>query len=97
MRGDRIVAIGKNLRNYNAIDCGLFVCPREIFDYLQQAQKNGDCALADGVRLMAAEGKVRGMDIGDAWWQDVDTPEMLRRAEQQIEAMTRGTRATAAV
>jgi choline kinase len=88
MRGDRIDAIGKSLQNYNAIDCGLFVCPGEIFGYLRQAQKNGDCALADGVELMAAEGKVRGVDIGNAWWQDVDTPEMLRWAEEQIQ-MTR--------
>ena len=33
---------------------------------------------------MAQDGKVRGVDIGDAWWQDVDTPEMLARAEQEI-------------
>ena len=36
-RGNRIAAIGKNLRTYDAIDTGLFVCPLEIFDYLDQA------------------------------------------------------------
>ena len=38
----------------------------------------------DGVRLMAAERKVRAIDIGEAWWQDVDTPEMLAHAEQEV-------------
>ena len=33
---------------------------------------------------MAEEGNARAIDIGDAWWQDVDTPEMLEQAEQQI-------------
>jgi hypothetical protein len=32
---------------------------------------------------MAEDGNVRVIDIGDAWWQDVDTPAMLARAEQE--------------
>jgi Predicted sugar nucleotidyltransferases len=78
----QVVAIGKNLREYDAIDTGLFVCPLDIFKYLERAKQNSDCSLADGVRLMAAENKVRAMDIGDAWWQDIDTPTMLHRAEE---------------
>lgn len=83
-RGDRVVAIAKNLRDYNAIDTGLFVCPSGIFAYLERAIKNADCGLADGVRLMAAEEKVRAVDIGDAWWQDVDNDAMLARAEEEL-------------
>jgi 1L-myo-inositol 1-phosphate cytidylyltransferase len=82
--GHRIVAIGKHLRDYDAIDAGMFVCPVKIFDYLERAKQNGDCSLADGVRLMAKDNQVRGVDIGGAWWQDVDTPEMLACAETQL-------------
>ena len=89
MRGDQVVAIGKDLSNYDAIDTGLFVCPQEFFDYLERAKRNGDCSLADGVRLMAADDQVRGIDIGAAWWQDVDTPEMLACAEQHLRTGTR--------
>ena len=78
-----IVAIGKKLETYDAIDTGIFLCPEIIFAYLRRALKNDDCSLADGVRMMAAERKVRAIDIGEAWWQDVDTPEMLARAEQE--------------
>jgi choline kinase len=88
-RGNEVTDIGKNLRDYNAIDIGLFVCPLEIFDYLEGAKSgNGvsDCSLSDGVRLMASDGKVRAIDIGDAWWQDVDTPRMLRYAEKNLRA-----------
>jgi 1L-myo-inositol 1-phosphate cytidylyltransferase len=85
--GDRIDTIGKNLRDYDAIDTGLFVCPLEIFDYLERAKSRspesiGDCSLADGVRLMAIDNKVRATDIGESWWQDVDTPQMLQYAEK---------------
>ena len=83
-RGDRIVAIGKTLKEYDAVDIGLFICPCEIFGYLEHAKLNGDCSLADGVRSMAADEKVRAVDIGDAWWQDVDTPEMLYQAEEKL-------------
>lgn len=78
-----ITAIGKKLENYNAIDTGIFLCPEIMFDYLRRALQDGDCSLADGVRLMASEGKALAIDIGEAWWQDVDTPEMLARAEQE--------------
>jgi choline kinase len=82
--GNRIAAIGKKLENYNAIDTGIFLCPEIMFDYLRRARKDDDCSLADGVRLMAEDGKAVAIDIGDAWWQDVDTPEMLTRAEQEV-------------
>src|SRR5689334_16146315 len=72
LRGREIVAIGKDLKRYNAIDTGLFVCPGEIFSYLHRATYQGDCSLTDGVRRMASDGKVDGIDIGDAWWQDID-------------------------
>jgi choline kinase len=83
-KGDRVIAIGKELPNYDAIDTGLFVCPIEIFAYLERAKKNEDCSLADSVRLMAADNKVRAVEIGDAWWQDVDTVEMLQHAEKHM-------------
>ena len=84
-REDRVVAIGKDLATFDAIDTGMFVCPLRIFDYLERAKSgtgSSDCSLADGVRLMARDGAVRAIDIGDAWWQDVDTPGMLQSAEE---------------
>ena len=81
--GNQITAIGKNLADYDAIDTGIFLCPEIMFDYLSRARKDDDCSLADGVRLMAEEGKAMAIDIGAAWWQDVDTPEMLARAQEE--------------
>ena len=90
-RRNRVTDIGKHLREFDAIDTGLFVCSLEIFDYLERAKSDiggRDCSLADGVRLMAADDKVRAIDIGIAWWQDVDTPQMLRHAEKQMAKRT---------
>jgi choline kinase len=85
MHGNKVTGIGKNLRSYDAIDTGLFVCPAEIFAYLEQAKSiNGgsDCSLANGVELMAADNKARGVDIGSARWHDIDTRQVLEYAEQ---------------
>jgi choline kinase len=85
--GDKVTGIGKDLQIYNAIDTGLFVCTIEILDYLSRAKavsEVNDCSLADGIRLMAQDDKVRAIDIGDSWWQDVDTPQMMQEAERQI-------------
>lgn len=86
-RRDRVTGIAKDLQVYDAIDTGLFVCPLEIFDYLKHAKSvsaQSDCSLADGIRLMSRDDKVRAIDIGQSWWQDVDTPRMLQHAEKQI-------------
>ena len=85
-RGDRIFEIGKDLANYDAIDTGFLVCPLNIFDHLERVKRDGDCSLADGVQSMASEGKARAIEIGNAWWQDIDTPEMLVQAERHLRA-----------
>ncbi len=81
---DRVVEIGKSLRNYNALDTGMFHCSPALFGWLETATINGDCSLSDGLRLMAQNGTFKGFDIGDAQWQDVDTPAALDYAQQII-------------
>jgi choline kinase len=96
-RRNKVIAIGKDLRRYDAIDTGFFICPLEFFDYLHQSKRNGDCSLADGVGLMARDNMVRSIDIGQSWWQDVDTLEMLSHAEEKMrEPATQQNRVAAA-
>src|SRR5271165_2355968 len=79
--GDRIVDIGKQITDYDAFDTGMFLCSPGLFDILESAKKDGICSLSDGMRKLAQTGKFRAFDIGDAGWQDVDTPEALAYAE----------------
>ena len=82
--GDRIVGIGKELETYNAVDTGLFLCSPALVKALTTATKKGDCSLSDGMRMLAEVGKLRYFDVGDAWWQDVDTPGALEHAEHLL-------------
>jgi len=77
-----IVEIGKQLRSYNAVDTGMFLCSPMIFYWLHAVMQDGNCSLSDGMRAMARNRKFRAFDIGDATWQDVDNPEMFEHARE---------------
>jgi 1L-myo-inositol 1-phosphate cytidylyltransferase len=79
--GDRIVDIGKEIANYDALDTGMFLCNPVLFDRLKSATRDGNCSLSDGMRELARERKLRALEIGEAQWQDVDTPAALAHAK----------------
>jgi choline kinase len=81
LRGTRIIAIGKALMQYDALDTGLFVCSPSLFDALETARAQGDTTLSGGIRILAARGLMRSVDVGDATWCDIDTVEDLHSAE----------------
>ena len=79
--GDHIVGIGKEIDEYDALDTGMFLCSPALFDKLEVATHDGNCSLSDGMRQLASERRLRALEIGDAHWQDLDTPEALAYAE----------------
>jgi 1L-myo-inositol 1-phosphate cytidylyltransferase len=79
--GNLIVDIGKEIATYDALDTGMFLCSPVLFDKLESATKDGNCSLSDGMRQLARERSLRALEIGEARWQDVDTPEALAHAE----------------
>jgi choline kinase len=85
--GSRIVAIGKDLRDYDALDTGVFVCSPSLFGALEAAQAGGDTTLSGGIRVLAARGLMRGFEIGDARWCDIDTVSDLAAAETVLAAV----------
>ena len=84
VRGDKVVQIDKGLQAFNAVDTGMFLCTPILFDALDTVDGPEGCALSDGVRVLAAEGRMRAFDVGDGYWQDVDTPEMLVQGEKAL-------------
>jgi choline kinase len=79
--GDRIVAIGKSLSAWDALDTGLFIFTPALFTALEDAQRNGETTLSAGVQRLAARRLMRGVEIGAAAWCDVDTLDDLQIAE----------------
>jgi choline kinase len=81
MKGTRITAIGKDLTTYDALDTGMFVCAPSLFAAIDIARAAGDTTLSGGIRRLAAGRRMRGVDIGNAAWYDIDTMDDLQHAE----------------
>ncbi len=82
---ERIQAIGKELVEFNAIDTGVFRVGAPLVEALRAAyEARGDASLSDGVRALAERGRMVALDVGDARWIDVDTPEAHARAEAMV-------------
>ncbi len=82
----RIAAIGKGLEDYNAYDTGLFLGTPALFRALGESQEKGDFTLSGGLRVLAAAGKARVMDVGGRFWIDVDDEKAAAKAEARLGA-----------
>ena len=89
--GGKIRDIGKNMKEYNGFDTGLFVCTPAIFDALERcAEETGDTSLSGTVRRLATRGRANAVDINGYFWIDVDDPEAFQRAENALLDNLRG-------
>lgn len=84
VQGDRITGIGKTLGSYNALDTGVFMITPAFIEALDAVNGAAGCSLSQGVAALAATGRMRAADVGDATWIDVDTPEAHAEAERLL-------------
>ena len=86
VEGERIVEIGKEITDFNAVDTGLFACSDALVACLGEVRaQKGDASLTDGMRVLIEREKFRALDIGEAWWQDVDTPGALAHGAKLLQ------------
>ena len=80
----RIEHIGKVIRDFNAIDTGVFCCTPVIFEALHASQAAGDDSISGAMNVLARQGKARVFDIQGRPWLDVDDPATLHKAEDLL-------------
>ena len=83
-KGIRIDDIGKNIKEYNAFDTGMFLCPPDLFRVLEKNCREGDSSLSGAVRAYAAAGKARVFDIKKGSWMDIDTEADRKNAKKLL-------------
>ena len=79
-----IRAIGKTIAQYDAVDCGAFLCTPELTEAIRGAIADGQAgSLSEGMQRLADMGRAATWEIGGAWWLDVDDPRAHVLAEEQ--------------
>ncbi|MHA1228475.1 MAG: phosphocholine cytidylyltransferase family protein [Candidatus Hodarchaeales archaeon] len=81
---NNILNIGKELKEWNAIDTGIFKMNSVIFERLREVNRDS-LTISDGVRRMIRNGDyVKGIDVSGSYWADIDTYTDLSSAEFQL-------------
>ncbi|MBO8127648.1 MAG: NTP transferase domain-containing protein [Peptococcaceae bacterium] len=80
---DRAVILGKNLKDFNAVDCGLFAGTKALLQALSEAISQSRYALTDTVNILAARRRVK-LHFIDGFWVDVDDLPSYRYAEKVL-------------
>lgn len=80
LRGGEVVAIGKGLEPYDALDTGLFVCSGPALQQLALGPQNDLTWNAVKRLWLESERKIEACDIKGTPWIDVDCSPDLRRA-----------------
>ncbi len=84
--GDRLLHIGKIIRDFNCFDTGVFLCTPVMFDALSESQSRGDDSISGAMNVLAEWGKARVFDIGARLWVDVDDPIAFGKAEALLDS-----------
>jgi len=74
--------IGKKIKDYNCVDCGIFLLSPLIFEALEKSIKEGDETLSGGIKILAKNGKMKSLDVKNHFWIDIDTVHSYRKAEK---------------
>ena len=86
VNGDRIFDIGKELKYYNGVDMGIFLCSPVIFEALEKAFRDGEYSLTAAVKKLANQRLMKAccFDDEEYYWMDIDTVRMGRIAESLL-------------
>lgn len=85
LSGERVVAVGRELEDYHAVDAGLFLCDAEVVAIAERAVAAGEGSWNAVKRRCLAEGRpIVAVDLKGLFWVDVDTRDDARRAERLL-------------
>jgi choline kinase len=84
VRDGRIVDLGKDLDDWNALDTGAFWCTPRVFDVMTPDLRDGEAGAVFGSLARADE--LDAVDVTGRRWIDIDTADDLRAAEAMLAA-----------
>jgi choline kinase len=78
-----ITSIGKELTDYNGIDCGIFRLTNRFFDSMRGQLPLGKDSISAAITGLIDKGDMEAvfMEAGE-FWSDIDTPEAYKNAQK---------------
>jgi len=80
---DYALELGKELKDFNAVDCGLFLCTGALLEALSDTISQCRYTLTDAVNMLASRHRVK-LHFINATWIDVDDLPSYRHAEKMV-------------
>lgn len=79
---DYIIAIGKELTDYNALDCGIFRLEPDFFSAVEKAVAKGKDSISNAIAELIPLKRIKSITLNKAnQWLDIDTPEAYQFAQ----------------
>ncbi len=89
LEGNDIVAIGKELKSYNALDCGIFRLQEDFFGAVETAEAKGIESISGAISELISAKRMQGVMVTAPYmWLDIDTPEAYNYALENIAALS---------
>jgi CDP-L-myo-inositol myo-inositolphosphotransferase len=82
VRDGRVIDLGKSLREWNAIDTGVFWCTADLARAMPSDRRHAEVAAV--FAALARAGALEAVDVTGHAWLDVDTPADIARAEAMV-------------
>lgn len=86
VKDGRIVAIGKQIDNWNAFDTGIFWCTPALFDVMTPKLRDGEGGAV--FAALASRAQLDAVDVTGMAWLDIDTAEDLAQARARLGEFT---------
>lgn len=87
---DVVVAIGKGIEPWDAIDAGCFLLTPAIFDALRAVPSGEPRTVSSGMRQLCARRALSAQVLSGVRWMDVDTPDDRAEGERLLAARAVG-------
>ena len=82
-KNDYIIAIGKELTDYNALDCGIFRLEPDFFSAVEKAVAKGKDSISNAIAELIPLKRIKSITLNKAnQWLDIDTPEAYQFAQK---------------
>jgi len=86
VENDRVVAIGKAVAPWDAIDAGCFALTHAVFPALRAVADGSARTVSSAMRQLVAQRGLYGVEVNGVRWIDVDTPRDRADAERMLAA-----------